>query len=116
MKRTKVLAIAGSIALLAGAMVSIPSAAQAASVSQCGATTRESTWFMEGYVGQIQPCYEVEVRISVYNNYGLAGTYTKTSTSYADITVSPSYAPGTYTTHAYRDLIKGKSWSAWLSV
>ncbi len=116
MKRNKVIGTAAALALALGAVAMAPASAQAVSAAQCGASTRSSTWYMEGYVGGTQPCYEVEVRISVYNNYGLAGTYTKTSTGYAELNVAPSYAPGTYTTHSYRDLIKGKSWSAWLSV
>ena len=63
----------------------------------------------------IKPCAEVQARISVVNNYGLAGTWTAAaSTNVSDITVAPSYAPGTYTTHSFRYKAKGGSWSAWL--
>jgi hypothetical protein len=57
----------------------------------------------------------VQVRISVVNNYGLAGTWDgPISPGVSDVTVAPSYAPGTYTTHSFRYKPSGKSWSAWL--
>ena len=115
MRRNQVIGAAASIALAVGALTLVPASAQASSV--CGATARVSTWYIQAYIGTINPCYEVQVRASVYNNYGLAGNYeSAASTNWATLNIPQSNAPGTYTTHAYRSLIKGKSWSAWLNI
>jgi hypothetical protein len=115
MKRNKVIGIAASVAIAFTGLTLVPASAQAA--VQCGGDTRESKWFIEAWVGNDPACYEVEVREEVYNNYGLAGNYTKTSTSYATLNVTPSYAPGTYVTQAFRTLAKkGGTWSHWISL
>lgn len=113
MKRNRMLGIAASVAIATGALISIPSTAQAQ--APCFYTAGHSPWVTEATVGTIRPCADVQARISVINNYGLAGTWTgPISPGVSKITAPQSAAPGTYTTHLFRWKAKGGSWSSWL--
>ena len=113
MKRNRMLGIAAGVAIAAGALVAIPSTAQASAA--CYYTAGHADWVTRATVGTIKPCAEVQARISVINNYGLAGTWVAAaSPSVSSVTAPQSGAPGTYTTHSFRYKPKGGSWSAWL--
>ena len=113
MKHNRMLGFAAGVAITAAALVAIPSTAQAS--TPCYYTAGHSTWETQATVGTIKPCAEVQARITVINNYGLAGSWTAAaSVGVSSISVAPSYAPGTYTVHLFRYKPKGGSWSAWL--
>jgi hypothetical protein len=109
------LGAAAMVALSVGALLSVPASAQAAALP-CLAQMSYTKWHTEVYVGDNKPCQLVQARESVYNNYGLAGTYTGAQSSgVSHVTVSPSSAPGTSVSHSFRYKAPGKSWSAWQS-
>ena len=115
MAQKTVIGIAAAVAMAVGALVSVPSTAQAQEPI-CYATMKATEWYTEADISIDKPCQLVQAREVVYNNYGLAGTYTGPEASGASrVSVPPSAAPGTYVTHAYRYKPWGHSWSGWLT-
>ena len=114
MNRNKSLGLVAAFVLAAGAVIFVPASADATSM-HCYPTSGYTKWTTVATIGTNVPCAYVQASISVYNNYGLAGTYNGRMAGDSSVTAPVSSAPGTYTVHLFRYKAVGYAWTGWMT-